>query len=134
MDRIIRTLRSLARKQGGFTLMELLVVVAIMGVLAAVAVPNVAKFANKGKTEALATEKQSVQAATDAYMAEATLTAITGSTTGATPISDLSTTATEVGVALYPDYVRQQNAVSGYGYCWKTTGEVLQQLTSVVCP
>jgi prepilin-type N-terminal cleavage/methylation domain-containing protein len=51
------------RAHKGFTLIELLVVVAILGVLAAVAVPNIGRFINKGKTEAYATELHNIQLA-----------------------------------------------------------------------
>jgi type II secretory pathway pseudopilin PulG len=48
------------------------VVVAILGALAAVAVPNIGKFINKGKAEAYATELHNVQLATLSMLYDST--------------------------------------------------------------
>ena len=61
---------SLKAGQKGFTLIELLVVVAILGTLSAVAIPNLSKFMNHGKSEAAGTELAIVQTAVAAYMYE----------------------------------------------------------------
>jgi type IV pilus assembly protein PilA len=65
-----RFFRNFRRGQKGFTLVELLVVVAILGVLAAVAVPNVAKFVGSGKTQAALSEKVNVQTSVSTFMAD----------------------------------------------------------------
>ena len=67
----------LLRKEGGFTLVEILIAVAILGIVAAVAVPTVATIKSRSESKANAGELSNVQAATDAMMGDLELESVT---------------------------------------------------------
>ncbi len=109
-----------SKSQRGFTLVELLVVIGIIGALAAVVIPNVSRFAGSGDTAANSTEVQTVQAAIDLYMADTASTAVaiqaaTNDMTATTPV-------------LSPSYLRQ--ATTRCSYAWDVAGIVAQS----ACP
>ena len=56
------------RHQGGFTLIEVLVVLAILGVIATIVILSLAGFLGSGKEESANTEAHQVQSAVIAYM------------------------------------------------------------------
>ena len=58
------------QKSGGFTLIELMIVVAIIGILAAIAIPNFLKFQLKAKTSEGKTNLAAIRTAEESYHAE----------------------------------------------------------------
>ena len=53
--------------QKGFTLIEILIVLALMAVLAAIVIPNVQGFLGRGKDDSYKVDKKTLQAALDGY-------------------------------------------------------------------
>jgi len=114
-------LRRLRHGEKGFTLVELLIVVAILGVLAAIIVPNVAGLVGTGEPEAAATELAVVQASVDIMMIKESVTG--NLTTAAT--SDMS--AFPANSPIYPNYTR--SAVTKGTYSCDDGGTVTQVTT-----
>jgi len=60
------------RNQKGFTLMELMIVIVIIGVLAAIGVPSYKNYVNKAKEGTCQANRRSLQTAVGLYYAENT--------------------------------------------------------------
>ncbi|MBU8895979.1 prepilin-type N-terminal cleavage/methylation domain-containing protein [Corallococcus sp. M34] len=58
------------RKKGGFTLIELMIVVAIIGILAAIAIPNFIRFQAKSKQSEAKTNLKALYTSQKAYFGE----------------------------------------------------------------
>ena len=63
-------MRKLHTRRGGFTLIELMIVVAIIGILAAIAIPNFLKFQLRSKTGEAKTNLAAMRTAEEGYFAE----------------------------------------------------------------
>ena len=113
--------KAIHRDNGGFTLVELLVVFALLAILSAIVIPNVANLVGYGQTEGAATEKSIVQTAMDSMMAHQRMSSVT-----ATAATD-NMSAFPTGNVLYPDYLRFGTTKGTYS-C-DTTGKVTQATT-----
>ena len=58
------------KKRKGFTLIELIVVIAILGILAAIVIPRLTGFTDKAITSAKDATKNTIQSALNIYKAE----------------------------------------------------------------
>jgi type IV pilus assembly protein PilA len=64
------TLKKLHTRKGGFTLIELMIVVAIIGILAAIAIPNFLRFQLKAKSSEGKTNIAAIRTAEQSYYSE----------------------------------------------------------------
>ena len=108
------------RDERGFTLVELLIVVTILGILAAVVTSSLVGLTATANTNACAEELRTVQTAVDALMAKNNVTSVTAK---AVANNDM-TTVVAAGEALSPGYIRQPTTKGTYA--WTAAGLVTQ--------
>jgi type IV pilus assembly protein PilA len=86
----------------GFTMIELLVAIALLGVLAAVAIPNLGKFIGQGKTESYAAELHNIQTGTMAMLVDSTAGVLDGEFG---PTADMTTVLADSGDITLDSYL-----------------------------
>ena len=122
----LKNLVSRVRKgQGGFTLIEMIVVVGIIAVLAAVIVPNIGKFIGTGEDGAKDAEAESVQTAMNGMMAEQAITDV--DTHAISPFKATQSWGSfpeGTDVLVLEDYL--QNSTTTYFYCYDGKGEFVK--------
>ncbi len=98
------------REEKGFTLIELLIVATILGVLAAVVIPNVGRFIGQGEVEAVETELSNIQTAVTAMMVDNTLSTLPNPVDGI-PIGSGGGGIATSNMSAFPDAI--SNVVRG---------------------
>ncbi len=104
-------------------------VIAILGVLAAVVVPNVGKFIGQGDTAAEDTELANVQLAMTALMVDNNVSLVVVQAAGSeTNVMTADIDAVTAGTQSLSEYLISDT--TAYWYSWTTAGKVSQVTTA----
>ena len=103
--------RKLSSSERGFTLVEILIAMAILGIVAAVAIPTVANIKSRSETKANAGELSNIQAALDAMMSDQEQESVTAIVLAAATNS----------MAIFPDATYRLNGGANGDYMRQAT-------------
>jgi len=113
----------------GFTIIEILVVVAILSVLVGVAGVNYGKYISQGKTEAYATEFKDIQTAVAAMLHDTSTGQLDSSLSN---IQDMDLVTADSGTKVLSSYLNNLDAdnevLTGCDYSFTIDGRVSQEL------
>ena len=111
----------LKREQSGFTLVELLLVVLILGMLAAIVVVNVAGLVGRGERETYESDEKTIQTAVSAFYADIHAYSSNGGWNEQGNYTSVHNYPTESGTYYYIDgadefsvYLGREDTVNGY--------------------
>jgi type IV pilus assembly protein PilA len=125
-----KILKKFHSSNSGFTLIEVLVVVAILGVLAAVVVPNVGKFVGEGKQESYNSELHNLQTGIMAMLADSNNGTLDAAYNGT---NDMASVTADAGSLQLSDYMTGLSAngsvKTGCTYSISQDGGIIIQST-----
>ncbi|MFC1961874.1 type II secretion system protein [Chloroflexota bacterium] len=121
-------IKKLFRKKAGFTIIEVLVVVAILAILAVVVGVNFGKYIGQSKDEAYATEVQNIQIAVGAMIQESSAGQLDSAQSG---INDADLVTADSGALVLTDYLKRIGEdgliKTGCAYSFAIDGRVTQE-------